>query len=165
MLRKKGIIIVFLVAGIFQSLFSQHLSHQVMVSAGGNKTTGGYSLSQSMGEAAVEILSQDFVLTQGFQQPRIIFSVIQPPGNGVDVYPNPASDNLVLKFFGDIDRDYRIEIMTMTGIPVISDELSFAGTYFLEKVVPVRNLRSGLYLISITSKDNLIKRTFKIEKL
>lgn len=165
MLRKKGIIIVFLVAGIFQSLFSQHLSHQVMVSAGGNKTTGGYSLSQSMGEAAVEILSQDFVLTQGFQQPRIIFSVIQPPGNGVDVYPNPASDNLVIKFFGDIDRDYRIEIMTMTGIPVISDELSFTGTYFLEKVVPVRNLRSGLYLISITSKDNLIKRTFKIEKL
>lgn len=164
--RKTGIIALFLVAGLCPPLFSQHLSHQVMVSAGNTVITDGYSLSQSAGEAAVTILTQDFVLTQGFQQPGIIFTdIVQPPGNGLEVYPNPVSDKLMIKFFGDVARDYNIEIMTITGNALISDELSFTGTYYLEKVIPVQNLKSGIYFIHITSRDKLIKRTFKIEKL
>ena len=59
-----------------------------------------------MGETAVEIIgSSDFILTQGFQQPGMkISSEIKPEGNGVEVYPNPATDYINIKFFGDDAR-------------------------------------------------------------
>ena len=167
MIRKTLIIVLMIVLGITPDLFSQHLSHQVLLPAAGVKLIPGISYSQTIGETAVTIFSSSgYVLTQGFQQPRITFvPVIQPPGNGVDVYPNPATYNLVVKLFGDLSRDFRIEILNITGTIVLSDEISFIGEYYYEKVIPIEHLKNGLYFVRITSKDKIINRTFKIEKL
>jgi len=167
MIRKTLIIILMIFPGFTPDLFSQHLSHQVLLPAAGVKLVPGINYSQTIGETAVTIFSSSgYVLTQGFQQPRITFvPVIQPPGNGVDVFPNPATYNLVVRLFGDVSRDFRIEIMTITGTIILSDEISFSGTYYHEEVFPVEYLKNGLYFVRITSMDKVINRTFKIEKL
>lgn len=167
MIRKELIIMLFIFAGLNQDLFSQHLSHQVLVPAAGVKLVPGINYSQTIGETAVTIFSgSGYVLTQGFQQPRITFiPVVQPSGNGVDVFPNPATYNLVIKMFGDVSREFRIEIMTITGTVILVDEISFNGTYYHEEVIPVEYLKNGMYFVRITSKDKIINRTFKIEKL
>jgi len=49
------------------------------------------------------------VFTQGFQQPGIEASQETPPdGNGVEVYPDPATDYINIKLFGDGARNFRI---------------------------------------------------------
>ena len=167
MIRKTLIIILLIFTGIAPELFSQHLSHQVLLPAAGVTSIPGIDYTQTIGETAVAIFTTSgYVLTQGFQQPRITFvPVIQPPGNGVDVFPNPATYNLVVRLFGDVSREFRIEIMTITGTIILSYEISFSGTYYHEEVIPVEYLKNGLYFVRITSMDNIINRTFKIEKL
>ncbi len=61
--------------GFGGNLFSQQLSHQVLVPAAGVASNGTLSYSQSVGETAVEIITgSGFILTQGFQQPAIKLS-------------------------------------------------------------------------------------------
>jgi hypothetical protein len=153
--------------GMGCKLYSQHLSHQVLASAAGVKKHNEYNFSQTVGETAVEILTgYDHVVTQGFQQPGFSPSTtIEHQGNGVDVYPNPATENLTIKFWGTTSRDFDIEILTIAGTLNLKDEVSFTGEYYLEKIIKVDHLKSGLYFVRIMSSDKLINRTFKIEKL
>ena len=57
-----------------------------------------------------------FVLTQGFQQPGIKVISAETPheGTGVDVYPNPATDFINVKLFGDKARKFKIEVINLT---------------------------------------------------
>ena len=147
--------------------FSQQLSHQVLVPVAGVISSGAINYSQTIGETAVEVISaSDFVFTQGFQQPGIkLIPGEMPAGNGVEVYPNPVTDNLTIKLFGDISREFRIEVINITGTIAISEKLSFNDNYYIEKVIPVVQLNKGIYFIRVISSDKLISRTFKIEKL
>lgn len=146
---------------------SQQLSHQVLVPVAGVTSSGAINYSQTIGETAVEIIGcLDYTFTQGFQQPGIkLMPEKLPDGNGVDVYPNPAIDNITIKLFGDNSRDFRIDIINITGTIVISEKLSFIEKFYFEKVIPVGYLTIGLYFIRVTSSDKLINRTFKIDKM
>lgn len=112
MFKSAGILTLLLILGSGANLFSQQLSHQVLVPLAGVTSAGGINYSQTVGETAIEIIScSDFILTQGFQQPCImILPAILQEGNGVAVYPNPAIDNVTIKLFGDISRDFLIDI-------------------------------------------------------
>jgi hypothetical protein len=164
--RSAEILIVLLLLWSGRDLFSQHLSHQVLVPVAGVTSTRNISYSQTIGETAIEILSNyDYVLTQGFQQPGIkLISGSLVVGNGVEVYPNPAIDNVTIKLFGDVSRDFRIEIINITGTIIMSDNLTFIDNYYLEKVIPFGKYNKGIYFIRVISTDKTIKRTFKIEK-
>ncbi len=148
-------------------LFSQSLSHQVLVPVAGVSSSGSISYSQTIGETAVEIIHcSDYEFTQGFQQPSIKFvPVIFPEGNGVDVYPNPAFDNITVRLFGSTSREFLIEIISITGKVVLSEKQSFPENFYLEKVIPVKDYYRGFYFVRILSTDRVINRTFKIEKL
>lgn len=147
--------------------FSQQLSHQVLVPAAGIATAEGINYSQTIGETAVEIISNSgFVFTQGFQQPEIKISQENAPdGNGVNVYPNPATDFINVKMFGDVARKFRIEIINITGMIVSSMTMDFITKYYYIQQIDVINLKIGFYLIRVTSDDGIISRTFKIEKM
>lgn len=147
--------------------FSQQLSHQVLVPAAGIATTAGINYSQTIGETAVEIISNSgFVFTQGFQQPEIKISQENAPdGNGVNVYPNPATDFINVKMFGDVARKFRIEIINITGMIVNSMTMDFITKYYYIQQIDVINLKIGFYLVRVTSDDGIISRTFKIEKM
>jgi Secretion system C-terminal sorting domain len=147
--------------------FSQQLSHEVLVPAAGLTTVGVIEYTQTIGETAVELISNgDYILTQGFQQPRIqITPVTQPEGNGVDVYPNPATDYINVKLYGDEARKFRIDVINITGLIVSSVTMDFSDKYYYIDQIDVSSLKFGFYFVRVTSDDGTIKRVFKIEKM
>jgi hypothetical protein len=147
------------------SLLSQQLSHQVLVPVAGVAYNSNISYSQSVGETAVVIInSYDFVLTQGFQQPPVKLSKsVPPPGNGVKVYPNPVSDILSIEMFGQRDQSFRIELLTISGIIVMSEKRVFSGQFWDILEISVDKFSKGLYFVRVMSDDGIINRTFKID--
>jgi hypothetical protein len=164
---KRGIIVAIVMVFAGSAASSQELSHQVMVPAAGIITTASVSLSQTVGESAVELFAvQDYAITQGFQQPRMIFhSGTKPEGTGVKAYPNPVTDILTIEFFGETERSFVISIVNIFGSAVRTIELNFTGPYWYKHEEPVDELAPGLYLINIVSRDKVVKRTIKIEKM
>jgi len=146
---------------------AQQLSHQVMVPAAGVISSGSLNYSQTIGETAIEIIEgQGYVFTQGFQQPGIkISDEIVDNGNGVNVYPNPATDYINVKLFGEDARNFKIEVITITGLVVSSGTIRFIEKYAYIQQINVMQLKAGFYLIRVISEDGVINRTFKIEKM
>lgn len=163
---RKGVIMVLGVVFYMADAVSQHLSHQVIVPAAGVLSEGGYNYSQTIGETAVEIISSgDFIITQGFQQPRITFIIgPPPPGTGVKIGPNPASDFLYVYLWGEESRTFRISIININGTAVYSEEFKFYDNFYNREEISVSNLVSGLYFVRVMSKDGVISQSFKLEK-
>jgi hypothetical protein len=147
--------------------YGQELSNYVVVPAAGVATAGVISYSQSVGEPAVEILtSTDIVLTQGFQQPGVKEVLGLPPdGTGVNVYPNPATDYINVKLFGDKARKFKIEVINLTGVIMYSITLDFTSKYYYIQQIDVMRLKFGIYFVKVVSDDRVIDRVFKIEKM
>lgn len=147
--------------------FGQQLSNQVLVSAAGTATIGVISYSQSIGEPVVEIVTgPDFILTQGFQQPHFETPVPLPTqGNGVNVYPNPATDYIYVNVFGTEPRKFKIELINLTGVILNSWKLEFSSTFNYELPIEAMKLKLGIYLVRVVSTDGVIIRVFKIEKM
>ena len=148
-------------------LFSQSLSHQVIVPVAGLQTSADVHYSHTAGEVAVEVFSSpDLILTQGFQQPGISLTKEKPPpGNGVKVYPNPVTDFVTLEIFGTGTRTFVIEFYNISGTIIRTDKLDFIDQYWFCQQFSVGSFSKGLFFIRISSTDGLINRTFKIEKL
>ena len=144
------------------------MSHQVLVPAAGLVVTGTVNYSQTIGETAIEIISNSgFVFTQGFQQPGIKISPeTAPDGNGVDVYPNPATDFIKVKFFGDVARNFKVDVINITGMIVSSrnNRVLLTKYYYIQQI-DVATLKYGFYFVRVASDDGIISRTFKIEKM
>ncbi len=164
---RKILIFLFLALVAEVSLFSQRLSHQVLAPAAGQAVHSNINYSQTIGQTAVDIIGgAGYVLTQGFQQPLLATSEdSSSQGNGVDVYPNPATDYINVKLFGDVARDFRIELINITGTVIKSIEINFVTDYYYIEHIPVSDIKIGMYFIRVSSNDKLILRTFKIEKL
>lgn len=147
--------------------YSQHLSHQVIVPAAGVTLNGGVDLSQTIGETAIELATAtDYALTQGFQQPKLKVKLVNPnEGNGVRAYPNPAVDYVNIELWGDKAREFRITVININGTIVYSKELNFMERYWHIQEIPLTSLAKGLYFISAVSKDGVIYRSFKVDKM
>jgi len=164
----KGVYTGFLLLSLFVSdALSQQLSHQVLVPAAGIAVGGGFSYSQTIGETAVEIISDpDFVFTQGFQQPALkASSELLPEGNGVLVYPNPVAKVLYVKLFGDTYRKFTIELINITGVIISTINLGFNGSYYHIEQIDATKIRPGSYFVRVISDDHLINRTFRIVRI
>lgn len=166
MIRETSIVLGFLIVPLTNAL-SQQVSHQVIVPVAGLVSGSQISYSQTIGETAVEILGcSEYLFTEGFQQPGMIYSnETRPEGNGVRVYPNPVSDYVVVEFFGEISRTFRIDIIDITGTVVLSQRESFTDQYWYRERLEIGNLIRGFYLVRVKSDDRLIDRSFKIEKI
>jgi hypothetical protein len=162
---KGKLLLVLLLSG--RLLLSQQLSHQVMLPAAGVIYSSGISYSQTVGETAVEIFSStDYLLTQGFQQPRMVMLPGVPPkGTGVKAYPNPAVDFLNLELFGEFGKNLRITLTNISGTVVYSTDVSFAEKYWYIQEIPISGFSTGLYFVQVISSDGTLRRSFKIEKL
>jgi hypothetical protein len=149
------------------NVFSQQLSHQVLVPLAGITSDNKISYSQTVGETAVEIVEcSPYIFTQGFQQPGIKLSHEDPPpGTGVNVYPNPATDYITIELFGESARTFRIDIINITGTVVLTERKVFDGQFWYKEPQNIENLIRGFYLIRISSEDGILNRAFKIEKI
>jgi len=167
MCLRTRIVVYLLLLSTGTDLYSQGLSHQVIVPVAGLLSSGKVHYSQTIGEVAVEVFSSsEFVLTQGFQQPGIkLIKENPPPGNGVKVYPNPVTDFVTVELFGTGTRTFLIDFFNISGTIIRSDKFEFIDQYWLCRQFPVGNYSRGLFFIKIISTDGKINRTFKIEKL
>lgn len=166
MIKGTKVLILFLLVS-WTNIFSQQLSHQVLVPVAGLASGGSINYSQTVGETAIVIFTcTEFLFTQGFQQPGIKISPEKPPqGSGVKVYPNPVTDFLTIELFGNETRTFRIEIINMRGTIVITDKKELNDQFWIKEPYNVGNLIKGLYLVRIMSEDGIINQTFKIEKI
>ena len=71
-----------------------------------------------------------------------------------DVFPNPASENISIRFYQDIIGKANILLFNTLGQMVYSSEI-FVDDCLSEHVVPVDNLPKGLYFLKITNADGL----------
>ena len=122
-MNKRGTALVILILALFAEMRSQSLSHQVLVPVAGVINDSRVSYSQTGGETAVELVGCTwYQVTQGFQQPLIAVSDDpQPPGTGIKVYPNPATQFLTVELFGVEARCFRIEFINSAGVVIESD--------------------------------------------
>jgi hypothetical protein len=143
---------------------AQHLSHQVLVPAAGIGQCSSMSLSQSLGENAVTLMvSENNDLTQGFQQPGIRLTAVDPPlGTGMKVYPVPATDCLNIELYGETARKYTVTLLSISGRVVYSKELDFQECYWYVLTVPVNDFVKGMYFVRVRCLQGEIDRTFKI---
>lgn len=167
MIRGKSLL--FLLFSITSSLVTaQQLSHQVLVPLAGLASDSRIAYSQTAGETAVEIVGCiNYLFTQGFQQPgfKPAGEKLPPPGSGVNVYPNPASDFITVELFGENARAFKIEVIDITGTLVIIEKREFSGQYWCLDKLDLSKLHRGFYLVRILSNDGIFNRVFKIEKI
>ena len=160
-------VLILLLLSFWTVANSQQLSNQVLVPAAGLATSGVINYSQTIGETAVEtVTGAGFFLTQGFQQPGMKYTAETPhEGTGVDVYPNPATEFINIKLFGDAARKFTIEMINLSGTIVSTMTLDFITQYYYIQQIDVTRLSNGFYFVRITSDDSKIMRVFKIEKM
>lgn len=163
--KTKVFVLMLLISGT--TCWAQQLTNQVLLPCAGLATAGVLEYSQSIGETAVELFAgSGFILTQGFQQPLYkIPDLVVPDGTGVEVYPNPATEFINVKLFGDKARKIKIEVIAFDGTIRSTMSLDFLTSYYIVQQVEFANLTMGLYLVRISSDDGIINRIFKIEKM
>jgi hypothetical protein len=146
--------------------YSQSISHQVLVPAAAVVLKSSINYAQTVGEPIVEIVAaDDKVLTQGFQQKRVVKERIFNPGTGAKSYPNPANEYVKVEVWSEQARDLRISIINFQGALLYDIERKFSGPYQEIIEIDVSDYKRGMYFIRVTSKDNAIYRTFKFEKM
>ena len=165
MVLKGSVAVLFLLlAGEFA--LSQSISQAVLVPAAAVVLKSSINYSQTIGEPIVEMISADGkILTQGFQQKRIVRTEIINPGTGVESYPNPVDEYVNVKIWGNKPRELRISIFNFQGVMLYDTERKFLDPYQEVIEIGVSDYKRGIYLIRVTSKDNGIYRTFKFEKM
>jgi hypothetical protein len=149
------------------NVFSQQVSHQVLVPLAGLSANGGINYSQTVGETAVEIIScSDYIFTQGFQQPLVkVSGETHPEGNGIKIYPNPVIDYVTIELYGESAKTFRVEFINLAGRVVRTSRFEFSDNFWFTEPQNIKDLLSGFYLVRIKSEDGMINRTFKIEKI
>ncbi len=130
---------------------SQSLSQQVVGAAGNFSVANGNSLSFTVGEAAVQTLTNSNILTQGFQQPeKLVVSGVTITNSffQLDVYPNPTQDNLFVKLHASSPvTAVTVRLMDMLGRNLFESANSFAENTLI--TVPMKNFPAGTYLLTV----------------
>ena len=86
-------------------------------------------------------------------------SSIQEPNQALNVYPNPASNNLTVEFELDDALDVEISVLDILGKPVIIVPVSSFGAGLNIKNLSLAKLRVGSYFVKIvTAKGQTMKR-------
>lgn len=146
-MRAIGIIIITL---FFQS--SLHAQH--VISAGSHTTsTDEMQVAYTVGEAVIQTVTNQYILTQGFHQPfHYTVTAIQPadePQVAFAVYPNPVSDKLFIAGDAHLKGNYTCQLTTIQGtlLPEVTNNLQVqAGQeYWLD----MSSLAPGTYLLTI----------------
>ncbi|OYU95653.1 MAG: hypothetical protein CFE21_10970 [Bacteroidetes bacterium B1(2017)] len=63
--------------------------------------------------------------------------------NGLNLYPNPASDKLIIEFLGEVKGKFTIQIIDMMG-----NEKQVESTNLRENTLDVSDLSNGLYMLN-----------------
>jgi hypothetical protein len=146
------------------SVNAQQVKQEVIASAGGYNVATGISISWTLGETIIPTYTYGttFSLTHGFQQQLLVTSVEENLEDlvKITVYPNPASDNLNIRFEEPLDGEVSIFLLNSLGKLVKTDVIEAT---MVEKQINLQDLPSGVYYLKLT-KDKL-SNVYKVVKL
>ena len=151
---------------IFLSFTGLSLLHaQVTVpAAGGNASGSGGSVSYTVGQPGyTTITGANGSVAMGVQQPyeiSVIISIKEAEGISLhcSVYPNPATDILVLKI-GNFDNGHLYyKLFDITGKIIENKKIESAET-----TISTANFKPSTYLLKVLDHNKEVK-TFKIVK-
>lgn len=150
----------------FAALYALSLSGQkqeVIASAGGYNSAGSISISWTLGETIIPTFSSgDLILTHGFQQQLIVTTIednLEELVN-VTVYPNPASENLNLRFEVPVEGEIDLYLLNQQGQLVKTDVIEAAT---LEKQISMQEFPAGVYFLRLVKGK--LSNVYKVVKL
>jgi hypothetical protein len=158
-MKRYPFILLFLVFALAASAQKQ----EVIASAGGYNTSGSLSISWTLGETIIPTFQNgNLILTHGFQQQLLVTTVEENLEElvKVTVYPNPASDNINIRFESPLDGEVTIQLINGQGKLVKTDVIEVSVT---EKQLNLQDLASGTYFLKLTK--NKTSNVYKVVKL
>jgi hypothetical protein len=141
---------------------AQEISNQVVSNAGGEFNNSGISMSWTLGEGVIETFSSDeFVLTQGFQQSTFTVTRIDEIVSdlfSVEVFPNPVTDYLNISFSGEVN-DAQLSLYDINGKLIMEQPINES-----ESTVNLSDLPEATYFLKLISSNGKESANFKIVK-
>jgi len=141
------------------------IAQQTVTTTGGNASGGGGSVSYTVGQVAYTTITDatNGSIAQGVQQPyeiSVVTALEEAKNISLEfsVYPNPATDYLILKINGSVETPCMASLHNINGtiLQTIKVETN-------ETTIPMQGYSSGTYFLKITRANKEIK-TFKIIK-
>jgi hypothetical protein len=160
----KQLICISVTVFLVLSVTAQTVKQEVISSAGGFNVNDGISISWTLGETIIPTFKsadKSLILTHGFQQ-QLIITAIEENLDAilkVNVYPNPASEIVNLRFDIMLEGDMKLVILDSQGKQVITD-LAESGLF--DKQINLQGLPAGIYYLKLTKGK--LTNVYKIVK-
>jgi hypothetical protein len=141
---------------------AQSVSPDIIATSGTSFNDGTSQLDWTLGEPVTStFISGSNMLTQGFHQPNLLITSVNDidVDFSVNVFPNPAIDQVQLKF-ENLKDAVTIDLLTAEGKLLQSQNIKTAGDVMFD----VSTYSTGTYLLSVKDNHSKIK-TYKIIKL
>jgi hypothetical protein len=158
----KRILLILCLASFSLNIFSQTSVLEVVSSAGGYLQGENITVSWTLGEPVIDAWVNEnagIMVTSGFQQGNLSTTNVPDnllPSFGVQMFPNPANEKTSIKVTLSAVAKVNIAVHDVTGRVVMQDffnPLTLEHTHTLN----VSSLKSGIYLVRVSSGSNLSK--------
>lgn len=149
------------------ALWSQALQPDLISPAGDSEQLSQMQLDWTLGDLAVRTLTAgDFLLTEGYLQPRLIIERLTPEEAITDyritVSPNPTLRSVWLEGNSDRQDELRIELLQLSGKPI--GQWRWSPPYDRQEL-DLSNLPAATYLIRLFDADNRLVDTWKVVRI
>ena len=124
-------------------------AQDIIATSGDYQETANGSLSWTIGEPVTETVSNGNILTQGFQQSRIIVSAILELNTSkinVSIFPNPTNE--FVKIVSSENDDYKIQLFNINGKLLVEKQINKT-----DNTINMREFTNGTYLLKVTDKN------------
>lgn len=139
---------------------AQHLSPEVVATAGESFSTNSLTLDWTLGEVMTETYSGTIVLTQGFHQPALQTTSLEDLDSHVGtvtVYPNPTTDRISIQT--EKTGVLQAVLWDMSGRVVLQATTSATNTE-----LDLSELPDGIYLLNLSDGQHTAQ-SIRINKL
>lgn len=143
-------------------IWNNNKAQNFIPASGGDATGTGGTMSYTVGQVFYNTISGTGTITQGVQQTGISVVTGIEEASGIileaSVYPNPATDFVILKVENYETDNLSYKLYDMNG--TLFQSVKVKGN---ETQIQMGNIRPGTYLLKIADNNKEIK-TFKIIK-
>ncbi len=159
---------IFLLLMVFFSINAnaQQTSPQVIATSGNISQQGNATISYTIGETVIQTGTDGTtILTQGYQQPHYNITLLPQYQNtepNINIFPNPTTDQLQIKFNNDQELKATIRLMDALGKQINADEYTALPNTAIQ--YPMQHYASGKYFLTIEVSSNHSIKTFEIIK-
>lgn len=141
--------------------------NQVVASTGNYGVQQGLSYTYTVGEVVIATLSStERTVTQGFHQPEhtSIVTVSDPDFSdwGIEVFPNPATDFLAVRFSADKGQRLAVNVFDVVGRAML---LNQPLTEPDGSLIDCRIWQPGVYFVQLLDPSSKATTTVRIVRL